>query len=95
MSIRAGTCVVLAAGVAEFGSVQCCILVPTGPGVRPQHRLEAALELARRTHAHINALYIGPGLQITLPPSLPVGAACVVLQRNDLQASRPDCWRGH
>ncbi|MGJ4859727.1 universal stress protein [Labrys sp. La1] len=60
-----------------------CILVPTGPGVRPERRLEAALGLAKRTHAHINALYVRPDLQIAVPPILPVGAAGILPQCND------------
>lgn len=59
-----------------------CILVPTGPGVRPERRLEAALRLAKHTHAHINALYVRPDLEIVVPPILPFGAGGVPPQCN-------------
>jgi len=35
-----------------------CILVPTGPGIHPHRRLDAALRLARHTKAHIGTLYV-------------------------------------
>ena len=59
-----------------------CILVPTGPGVQPERRLAAALGLAKRTHAHINALYVRPDLEIVAPPVLLVGAGGVPPQCN-------------
>ncbi|CAM5766653.1 hypothetical protein LMIY3S_01894 [Labrys miyagiensis] len=37
-----------------------CIFVPTGPGVDPERRLEAAMRLARHTHAHIETVFISP-----------------------------------
>lgn len=37
-----------------------CIFVPTGPGIDPERRLEAALRLARHTHAHIDTLFVRP-----------------------------------
>ena len=37
-----------------------CILVPTGPGIDPRHRLDAALRICRSTHAHIDMFYIEP-----------------------------------
>lgn len=59
-----------------------CILVPTGPGAQPERRLEAALKLAKRTHAHINALYVRPDLSIPVPPVLPLGAGGIPPQCN-------------
>ncbi|MCJ2136939.1 universal stress protein [Methylobacterium sp. J-026] len=39
-----------------------CLLVPTAPGLDPTRRLEAALRLSRRLHAHIGVRFIAPGL---------------------------------
>ncbi|MDP4003344.1 universal stress protein [Methylobacterium sp. NEAU K] len=38
-----------------------CLLVPTGPGVDPTRRLEAALRLGRRLQAHIGVCFMAPG----------------------------------
>src|SRR4051794_971062 len=38
-----------------------CLLVPTGPGLDPTRRLDAALRLSRRLHAHIGVSFITPG----------------------------------
>jgi nucleotide-binding universal stress UspA family protein len=37
-----------------------CILVPTAPGFPPKHRLDAALNLARRTRSHLTVLFVRP-----------------------------------
>lgn len=47
-----------------------CILVPTGPGMDPSQRLEAALRVAGRTHAHIELMFVRPDAQ-SLLASLP------------------------
>lgn len=46
-----------------------CIFVPTGPGVDPERRLDAAVRLARHTHAHIETAFISPP-EDAAPPSL-------------------------
>ncbi|MEE7501923.1 universal stress protein [Methylobacterium sp. C33D] len=38
-----------------------CLLVPTGPGLDATHRLDAALRLGRRLHAHIAVAFVAPG----------------------------------
>lgn len=37
-----------------------CLLVPTAPGIDPTCRLDAALRLSRRLHAHIGVTFMGP-----------------------------------
>ncbi|AIQ92364.1 universal stress protein UspA [Methylobacterium sp. XJLW] len=38
-----------------------CLLVPTGPGIDATRRLEAAMRLGRRLHAHIGVAFMAPG----------------------------------
>ena len=38
-----------------------CLLVPTAPGVDATRRLDAALRLGRRLHAHIGVAFMAPG----------------------------------
>lgn len=38
-----------------------CLLVPTGPGIDATRRLDAALRLGRRLHAHIGVAFMAPG----------------------------------
>lgn len=38
-----------------------CLLVPTGPGLDATRRLDAALRLCRRLHAHIGVAFVAPG----------------------------------
>ncbi len=38
-----------------------CLLVPTAPGIDATRRLDAALRLGRRLHAHIGVSFIAPG----------------------------------
>lgn len=38
-----------------------CLLVPTGPGLDATRRLDAALRLGRRLHAHIGVAFVAPG----------------------------------
>ncbi|MGH1590347.1 universal stress protein [Methylobacterium phyllosphaerae] len=38
-----------------------CLLVPTAPGLDATRRLDAALRLGRRLHAHIGVTYMAPG----------------------------------
>lgn len=38
-----------------------CLLVPTAPGIDATRRLEAALRLGRRLHAHIGVCFMAPG----------------------------------
>jgi nucleotide-binding universal stress UspA family protein len=50
-----------------------CLLVPTAPGVDPTRRLDAALRLGRRLHAHIGVCFMAPG-----PEHVLAGMASVV-----------------
>jgi len=43
-----------------------CLLVPTAPGLDPTCRLDAALRLGRRLHAHISVRFMAPGLKQVL-----------------------------
>ena len=38
-----------------------CLLIPTAPGVDGTRRLDAALRLGRRLHAHIGVAFMAPG----------------------------------
>ncbi|GJE12244.1 MULTISPECIES: universal stress protein [Methylobacterium] len=38
-----------------------CLLVPTAPGIDATRRLDAALRLGQRLHAHINVSFMAPG----------------------------------
>lgn len=38
-----------------------CLLVPTAPGIDATRRLDAALRLCRRLHAHIGVAFLAPG----------------------------------
>ncbi len=38
-----------------------CLLVPIGPGLDATRRLDAALRLGRRLHAHIGVAFVAPG----------------------------------
>ncbi len=64
-----------------------CILVPTGPGIQPDHRLDAALRLARHTKAHIDTLYVNPAPDLSeYGPSILAGAPVVQRSPNEAKA---------
>ncbi|MHB2210847.1 universal stress protein [Methylobacterium sp. CM6257] len=50
-----------------------CLLVPTGPGIDPTRRLDAALRLGRRLQAHIGVCFLAPG-----PEHVLAGMASIV-----------------
>jgi nucleotide-binding universal stress UspA family protein len=52
-----------------------CLLVPTGPGIDPTRRLDAALRLSRRLHAHIGVSFITPGPEHVLSSMASVAPA--------------------
>lgn len=50
-----------------------CLLVPTAPGIDATRRLDAALRLGRRLHAHIRVAFMAPG-----PADVLAGVASLV-----------------
>ena len=55
-----------------------CIFVPTGPGIQPERRLDAALRLARHTHAHIDTLFVSPDDGARPPSPNPASATSLL-----------------
>ncbi|AWN42794.1 universal stress protein [Methylobacterium durans] len=57
-----------------------CLLVPTAPGIDPTCRLDAALRLSRRLHAHIGVSFMAPGPEHVLAGMaslVPIGCATI------------------
>jgi nucleotide-binding universal stress UspA family protein len=69
--------------------------VPTGPGLSIERRLDAALHIARRTHAHIETLFIRPdpaALQEAFPViATDIGAAAEEIEREGAAALSRAC----
>ncbi|MGF3023780.1 universal stress protein [Methylobacterium aquaticum] len=67
-----------------------CLLVPTAPGLDPTRRLDAALRLSRRLHAHIGVGFIAPGPELVLAAlagTAPVSSATVAAIREGTRAA--------
>ncbi|MDQ0469824.1 universal stress protein [Labrys wisconsinensis] len=72
-----------------------CILVPTGPGIDAGHRLEAAVRLAGRTHAHVEVLFVRPDAKV-LYASLPevlqaAGVTAESIERDNIESASRAC----
>lgn len=67
-----------------------CLLVPTAPGLDPTRRLDAALRLGRRLHAHIGVAFIAPGPELVLAElagTAPVSSATIAAIKEGMRAA--------
>ncbi|MFH6783275.1 MULTISPECIES: universal stress protein [Methylobacterium] len=67
-----------------------CLLVPTAPGLDPTRRLDAALRLGRRLHAHIGVGFIAPGPEnvlAALAGTAPVSSVTVAAIKEGMRAA--------
>ncbi|QRE72601.1 universal stress protein [Methylobacterium aquaticum] len=67
-----------------------CLLVPTAPGLDPTRRLDAALRLGRRLHAHIGVGFIAPGPEnvlAALAGTAPVSSATIAAIKEGTRAA--------
>ncbi len=67
-----------------------CLLVPTAPGLDPTRRLDAALRLSRRLHAHIGVAFIAPGPELVLAElagTAPVSSATIAAIKEGMRAA--------
>ncbi len=67
-----------------------CLLVPTAPGLDATRRLDAALRLGRRLHAHIGVGFIAPGPEqvlAALAGTAPVASATIAAIREGTRAA--------
>ncbi|AWB23399.1 universal stress protein [Methylobacterium currus] len=67
-----------------------CLLVPTAPGLDATRRLDAALRLGRRLHAHIGVGFIAPGPEqvlAALAGTAPIASATIAAIREGTRAA--------